>query len=203
MFNYTKKNVNIITLIISIIFFIFINSIFYIVDSHFQNQNLPQNSEVAEETTLQTESPSPQVEDIVESEPSPEVIESQPISLWSIKIPIINLEATIHEGTSADILNKYVGHFEDTSVFNGNIGLAAHNRGYKVNYFENVKKLKNGDIIYYSYNGKEKQYIVDKIKVIKDTDWSNLENTNENKITLITCVEDAPAYRRCIQASEK
>ena len=85
----------------------------------------------------------------------------------------------------------------------GNIGLAAHNRGYKVNYFQNLKKLKEGDEIIYKYKNIQRTYIVKTLKIIKDTDWSYLENTNENKITLITCVENEPEYRRCVQGIEK
>jgi len=29
-----------------------------------------------------------------------------------------------------------------------------------------------------------------------------LKNTFDNRITLITCVEDQPEYRRCIQGTE-
>jgi LPXTG-site transpeptidase (sortase) family protein len=46
-------------------------------------------------------------------------------------------------------------------------------------------------------------YEIDSIEIIKDTDWSYLEETDENKITLITCVENEPNYRRCVQATQK
>ena len=85
---------------------------------------------------------------------------------------------------------------------NGNVGLAAHNRGYTNNYFENLKNLQVEDIIYYSYNEELKKYKVEKHKIIKDTDWSYLKSTEENVITLITCVENEPEYRRCIQGIE-
>ena len=100
-------------------------------------------------------------------------------------------------------MSKYVGHFEDTSKTTGNIGLAAHNRGYEVNYFSGLKTLKEGDEIIYKYNNFEKTYIVNQHKIIKDTDWSYLEQTEENKITLITCIENEPEYRRRIQGIEK
>lgn len=100
-------------------------------------------------------------------------------------------------------MNRSIGHFLNTSKWDGNIGLGAHNRGYPVNYFADIKKLKKGDIIIYKYNGKERQYLVSNIVIIKDTDWSYLEKTEENKITLITCVENEPSYRRCIQGTEK
>ena len=56
--------------------------------------------------------------------------------------------------------------------------------------------------IKYIYKGKEKNYKVSKISIIKDTDWSMLENTEENELTLITCVENEPEYRRCVKAEE-
>ena len=55
--------------------------------------------------------------------------------IWQIKIPKINLIAPISEGTSQEVMLEYVGHFENTSKWEGNIGLAAHNRGYPINYF--------------------------------------------------------------------
>lgn len=47
---------------------------------------------------------------------------------WKIEIPKINLVATIEEGTTEQTMNKYVGHFESTEKWDGNVGLAAHNR---------------------------------------------------------------------------
>lgn len=74
---------------------------------------------------------------------------------WYLEIPKIKLKAKIAEGTDNENLNKYIGHFTETVKENGNIGLAAHNRGYKVNYFENIKKLKEGDKIFYYFNRKK------------------------------------------------
>ncbi len=121
---------------------------------------------------------------------------------WEIQIPVINLDAEIKEGTESEIIEYYVGHFTETVKENGNVGLAAHNRGYTKNYFENLKDLEIGDLIYYTYNGETKEYVVQENTIIKDTDWSYLQTTEENKITLITCVEDMPEYRRCVQGIE-
>lgn len=119
---------------------------------------------------------------------------------WYIEIPVISLKAEIQEGTTKEIMDKYVGHFEETSNWIGNIGLAAHNRGYENNYFANIKKLKEGDIINYCYNNTVRKYVVEKQTIITDTDWTYLEDTEENTLTLITCVENEPKYRRCVQA---
>ena len=122
---------------------------------------------------------------------------------WEIEIPKISLKATIAEGTTKETLNQYVGHFEKTQKEEGNIGLAAHNRGYEVNYFQNLKLLQKGDEIKYIHNQFEKIYEVEKCRIIKDTEWEYLEDTEDNRLTLITCVENQPEYRRCIQAVEK
>lgn len=196
MINYTKKDINVITFIISILIFIFINSFFQIVESKTFNQDFSQTEEIVSEVT---QTPTIEVIDAPKETEKVEEVKDE----WTLKIPVINLEAPISEGTDSETLNKFVGHFEDTDIFDGNIGLAAHNRGYPVNYFQNIKRLKKGDEIYYKHNGKERVYVVDKIEVIKDTDWTNLQKTKENKITLVTCVEDAPMYRRCIQGTQK
>ena len=122
---------------------------------------------------------------------------------WKVVIPKIELEANIRSGTSKEILNEFVGHFEETKKLNGNIGLAAHNRGYNVNYFEKIKYLEIGDEILYSYSGIERKYTVITKNIIEDTNWKMLENTKDNRITLITCVENKPKYRLCVQGIEK
>ncbi len=119
---------------------------------------------------------------------------------WQIEIPKINLIAPIAEGTSMSVMNEYVGHFEETPKSGGNIGLAAHNRGYKVNYFSNLKLLEKGDLIIYSYKGEISKYSVNETGIIKDTDWSKLEKAKQDKLTLITCLENKPEYRRYVQA---
>lgn len=124
-------------------------------------------------------------------------------NIWKIEIPKINLEAIIAEGTDEKVLDYYVGHFEESPKDYGNVCLAAHNRGYNVNYFSNIKDLSEGDEIFYIVNNIKKKYIVNMKTIISETDWSMLKNTDENKLTLITCLEDKPEYRRCIQAVEK
>ena len=124
------------------------------------------------------------------------------VTNWQIEIEKLNLTTNIAEGTSSEVMNVYVGHFSVTSKWNGNVALAAHNRGYPVNYFANLKKLEKGEIIEYHINGKTRKYRIETITKIRDTDWRYLENTEDNRITLITCVENEPDYRRCIQAVE-
>ena len=121
---------------------------------------------------------------------------------WFLEIPKINLKANINFGTTEEIMNKFIGHFDTTEVWIGNVGLAAHNRGYPVNYFGRLKELQIGDEIIYTTVYGKRIYRVVILTIIEDTDWSYLQKTEENRLTLITCVENEPEYRRCIQAIE-
>ena len=67
---------------------------------------------------------------------------------WYIQIEKIGLKAPIQEGTNKENLEDYVGLFEESPKERGNICLAAHNRGYKNNYFSRIKELKEGNHIY-------------------------------------------------------
>lgn len=133
----------------------------------------------------------------------PAIETKEKIDIWQIEIPKISLIANITEGTTKEVLNQYVGHFGNTSIKEGNIGLAAYNGGYNVNYFKNLKNLKQGDEIKYKYNEFEKIYEVEKNRIIKHSEWEYLDETEDNMLTLITYVENQPEYRRCIQAVEK
>lgn len=121
---------------------------------------------------------------------------------WRIKISKIHLDAPIMEGIEKEVLRRAVGHFTTSSIWDGNVALAAHNRGYKYNYFGEIKKLELGDIITYQTQFGERNYEVVRNEIIKETDWLCIQNTKENKITLITCEENKREYRRCIQANQ-
>ena len=123
-------------------------------------------------------------------------------NIWRIKIPKINLDAPIETGTTQDVLAKAVGHFEQGPKWNGNVALAGHNRGIECNFFQNIKYLKVGDKIIYTTQKGKREYKVIMNKIIKQTNWEYIENRKDNRITLITCVENMYEYRRCIQAVE-
>ena len=191
--NFSHKNIILISFIISILIFILLGQIFFKTQNKFFENSLekiiPDNIEIELKTPNSTVAISEQYQNNIDTQ-----------KIWQIEIPKINLVAPIAEGTSANIMNEYVGHFAETPKNKGNIGLAAHNRGYKINYFRDLKLLQKGDLIIYTYNGEISKYSVNELGIIKDTDWSKLESSSQDKLTLITCLEDEPEYRRYIQA---
>ena len=212
MIRYTKRYVNIVSLIITIIIFSFTNQISITPNkininsiSNLFKRNLVLVELNSNNINQETKENIPLVKN--QNNNNEQIINETQEKIknvnWKITIPQISLEAEISEGTRKEVMDKFVGHFEETTKTSGNVGLAAHNRGYPINYFADIKKLKEGDEIIYKYFEFEKTYLVTENKIIKDIDWEPLENTKENKITLITCVENEPEYRRCIQAIEK
>lgn len=199
MFIPNKRNINIISLVISIIVFILVNIFFLeykkvkfaVSFNSTEASNILISNEIQENYTIE--------ENENQEENTTESFDAK----WDIEIPAINLKAEIAQGTSQEIMNNYVGHFEETQLEFGNIGLAAHNRGYPVNYFQDLKKLEEGDEIIYKHEDFEMIYTVETMEIIENTNWDYLENTEDNRITLITCVENEPKYRRCIQGIEK
>lgn len=212
MISYTKRFVNIVSLLTTVVIYFFVTnvsvnfsplSIFNLfkksvvqVELNSNSVNFNSNNGIEEKIEIQNNYPENKIV-------TNEVVDDTKEVNWKILIPTIALEAEISEGTSKEVMDKYVGHFEETSKSIGNVGLAAHNRGYNVNYFANLKKLKEGDEIIYKCYGFERTYVVTKNLIITDEDWSYLEKTEKNTITLITCVENEPMYRRCIQGEEK
>lgn len=203
---YTNKFVNFLSLIITSI--IFFSSYLFI----FKNNNNPINEMYGIISNIESEIEKNNKKENLHLKNSEQNNKKQgdyntdlgnlDLGNWYIEIPIISLKAPIAEGTSLDILSKKIGHFEETAIELGNIGLAAHNRGYEFSFFKDLYKLKNGDEIIYTHEDFKKKYIVEKNIIIKNSDWNNLALSEDNKITLITCVENEPDYRRCVQAEE-
>ena len=119
-----------------------------------------------------------------------------------LNIEKIGLIASVKEGSTSDILNQYIGHIENTALYDGNIGLAAHNRGNTYSYFARLNELENGDKIIYKTRFGNKEYIVVDKKVILETDWEILKDTEDNRLTMITCIKNKANQRLCVQALE-
>lgn len=122
--------------------------------------------------------------------------------IGTLKIPELDLSVKIYEGTTTSVLAKGVGHFKDTSIWNGNVCLAAHNRGTN-DYFADIHELDYGDEIKLTTKKGTRTYKVFNIEKISVNDTSNLQGTSDNIITLITCVKNqADYYRWCVQGYE-
>ena len=124
--------------------------------------------------------------------------------LGTLEIPRIELSAPIKEGTNKSVIDKYVGHFTNSDIWEGNVALASHNRGENVStYFSRINELQKDDEIIYKTKLGERKYKVTETKEIDDNDWSVIESNEEkNKITLVTCVANESSKRYCVIGEE-
>lgn len=123
--------------------------------------------------------------------------------IGTLTIPDILLDnAPIRESVELSTLSETIGHFPSTSIYEGNVGLASHNSGSQGDFFKNLKKIKIGSEIFYQTNYGTKRYVVTTKEIISEEDWSYLQETEDNRITLITCAAGQKDKRLCVQAIE-
>ena len=121
--------------------------------------------------------------------------------LASLKIPSIGVNVKVYEGTGTTPLAKGAGHFTDTSIWDGNVCIAAHNRGAHAQ-FGKIHTLSAGDRVTLTTKLGTRTYEVTSVSKILETDTSGLTATIGNQITLYTCVANQPAYRWMVRAVE-
>lgn len=123
-------------------------------------------------------------------------------SLGTLEIPAIGVSVKIHEGTDKAQLAKGAGHFTDTSIWYGNVALAAHNRGTNA-YFGKIHTLEPGDTVSLTTQLGTRNYVVSSVEKVSETDTSATAATSDNRLTLYTCVRDEREFRWCVTCVEQ
>ena len=121
--------------------------------------------------------------------------------LATLKIPAIGVNVKVYQGTGSSTLARGAGHFEETSIWSGNVAIAGHNRGANC-VFGQIHTLDVGDRITYTTKLGTRTYAVTSVSKISETDRSALAASAKNILTLYTCVRDQSGYRWCVQAEE-
>lgn len=122
-------------------------------------------------------------------------------SLGTLKIPAVGVNSKIVEGTGSASLAKGIGHFTGTSIWDGNVCVAAHNRGTNA-IFGKIHTLYIGDEIILTTKQGTRTYHVTSVEKVSETDTSGTASTSDNQITLYTCVRDQRDLRYCVRAVE-
>jgi sortase A len=126
-------------------------------------------------------------------------------SIALLKIPALDLEVPVLEGTDEVTLNRGVGRIAGTALPGqpGNIGIAGHRDGF----FRRLKDIHTGDAIELVTVSGRDVFIVDRIRVTSPADVDVLQPRTTDSVTLVTCYPFyfvGPAPRRYIvQASLK
>ena len=121
--------------------------------------------------------------------------------IGTIKIPSLKIDMKLWEGETNASMKKGLGHYSSTSAWDGNVGACGHNRGSKY-VIGSIKDLEYGAVITYTTVLGTRTYQVTYVGQIDNEDWSYLQSTPDNRITITTCLADHPESRICVQAVE-
>jgi len=127
-------------------------------------------------------------------------------SIGVLTISKIGLTVSIYESDDQmEDMDKGAAHFKSTSAWDGNVGLSGHNRTVSGNgaYFRDLHMLYVGDTLTYKTALGEREYRVTAVKTIGDEEWGYLSRTTDNRLSLITCVNDNASKRLLVQAVQK
>lgn len=109
-----------------------------------------------------------------------------------LKIEKLGLNLPVFHGTTEDVLQKYVGHIEGTSLPTGgkgtHCGLSGHRGLPSAVLFTNLDRMEVGDIFSIIVLGEEHFYQIDQIVTVLPNDLSPLALDPEmDYVTLVTC----------------
>jgi sortase A len=108
-----------------------------------------------------------------------------PATLAILRIPSLELEVPVYDGTTDAVLDLAAGRIEDTALPGtpGNVGIAAHRDGY----FRILKDIKVGDALVLDTPVALEQYRVEWIKITTPEDISVIDPTPGHAVTLVGC----------------
>ena len=121
-------------------------------------------------------------------------------AIGRLSISSVGINAYVYEGTSQANMKRGLAHFDCTSGWLGNIGLAGHNRGSSA-YFGALKNVKLGDFVTYTTAYGTNTYVVSNITTCATTDTTGLQQNGLNQITMYTCKENQPEVKLCVIAT--
>jgi len=127
-------------------------------------------------------------------------------SIGVLTIPDIGLSVRVYEGDNyMALMERGVWHFRHASAWYGNISLSAHNINLdgSPGYFLHLYRLSPGAVIRYQTALGVREYTVETITEISQYDWSLLDRTEDNRITLITCISGRADMRLVVQGIER
>jgi len=102
-----------------------------------------------------------------------------------LRIPKIQLEVPVLDGTDDRTLDRAVGYIGGTAQPGtaGNVGIAGHRDGF----FRGLKDIAAGDVIEVDTRERTDVYRVERTWVVKPEEVSVLDQTPTPTLTLVTC----------------
>jgi sortase A len=107
------------------------------------------------------------------------------LPLGVLRVPSIDLEVAVLDGTDEITLNRAVGRIAGTAAVGetGNMGIAGHRDGF----FRGLKDVAEGDVIELETLDGTDTYVIERMWIVEPGAVEVLEPTAESAITLVTC----------------
>lgn len=116
-----------------------------------------------------------------------------------LQIPRIGVDKAVVEGVTLGDLKRGPGHYPATPLPGqpGNAAIAGHRTTYGAPFY-NLDELEPGDEILVTTRQGRFRYEVSESKVVRPTETSVLDPTDDNRLTLTTCEPRFSAARRLV-----
>lgn len=111
------------------------------------------------------------------------------IALCLLRIPKIDLEEAVKEGSTKSVLSSALGHIENTAFpgENGNCCIAGHRNYVFGKYFNRLDEVIVGDVIEIETKDNLYEYEVVSKEIVNPEEVSVLDYADGKNLTLITC----------------
>ena len=121
-------------------------------------------------------------------------------ALYILRIPKIDSENLVREGTSSSVLSDALGHEAETAYIGekGNCVIAGHRNYSFGKYFNRLNEVEIGDDIYVDAMDGTHSYKVSEIKVVTPDQIEILDDTEDEQLTLYTCTPIYIATHRLV-----
>ena len=126
--------------------------------------------------------------------------------LYILRIPSIDSENPVREGTDRDVLSDSLGHESGTAFAGeeGNCVIAGHRNYNFGKYFNRLDEVEIDDLIYLDSATETYTYVVTDIQVVDPTDVEILEPIEgKETLTLYTCTPIYIATHRLVIIAER
>lgn len=126
--------------------------------------------------------------------------------LYILRIPSIDSENPVREGTSRSVLSDSLGHESETAYAGqeGNCVVAGHRNYTFGKFFNRLDEVEKDDLIYLDTADKTYTYVVKDIKVVEPEDVEVLEPIEDKEtLTLYTCTPIYVATHRLVIIAER
>ncbi len=126
--------------------------------------------------------------------------------LYILRIPSIDSENPVREGTESDVLSDSLGHESGTAFAGeeGNCVIAGHRNYNFGKYFNRLDEVEIDDLIYLDSATETYTYVVTDIQVVDPTDVEILEPIEgKETLTLYTCTPIYIATHRLVIIAER